>query len=190
MPVLRASAVRAVSSPGSRRLDSRVQDSRCESPRGGAMSGPASTHDLRPSERAFVTAMRQLLFGRFEFLRIERGELALQLPGTEPSTPPAVPGGPKLGRGHPRGEKSQPGSRSLAWRNAWACSRNRPWACPSRPHLPGRGREMPPESVTEACSPFRGRSTRDYNIEDARSFLSGQGVDVEARSLLRSTTCF
>lgn len=41
------------------------------------MSGPASTRDLRPSERAFVTAMRQLRFGRFESLRIERGELVL-----------------------------------------------------------------------------------------------------------------
>jgi hypothetical protein len=41
------------------------------------MSGPASTSDLRPPERAFVTAMRQLRFGRFESLRIERGELVL-----------------------------------------------------------------------------------------------------------------
>jgi hypothetical protein len=30
-----------------------------------------------PSERKFVGAMQQLGFGRFEFLRIERGELVL-----------------------------------------------------------------------------------------------------------------
>jgi hypothetical protein len=41
------------------------------------MSGPASTSDLRPTDRAIVTAMRQLLFGRFESLRIKHGELAL-----------------------------------------------------------------------------------------------------------------
>ncbi len=38
---------------------------------------PVSTRDLLPSERAFVAAMQQLGFGRFEFLRIERGELVL-----------------------------------------------------------------------------------------------------------------
>ena len=42
-----------------------------------AASRPASTHDLLPSERTFVVAMQQLGFGRFEFLRIERGELVL-----------------------------------------------------------------------------------------------------------------
>lgn len=41
------------------------------------MSRPAFTHDLRPSERSFVDAMSRLSFGRFEFLRIERGELVL-----------------------------------------------------------------------------------------------------------------
>ncbi len=41
------------------------------------MSRPASTRDLRPSERAFVAAMSALGFGRFEYLRIERGELVL-----------------------------------------------------------------------------------------------------------------
>jgi hypothetical protein len=43
----------------------------------GAMSGPASTRDLLASENRFVAAMRQLGYGRFEFLRIERGELIL-----------------------------------------------------------------------------------------------------------------
>jgi hypothetical protein len=41
------------------------------------VSRPASTCDLRPPERAFVTAMRQLRFGRFKSLRIERGEFVL-----------------------------------------------------------------------------------------------------------------
>jgi hypothetical protein len=40
-------------------------------------SAPTSTRDLRPSERRFLAAMRQLGFGRIEFLRIERGELVL-----------------------------------------------------------------------------------------------------------------
>jgi hypothetical protein len=38
---------------------------------------PTSTRDLRPSETRFVAAMHQLGYGRFEFLRIERGELVL-----------------------------------------------------------------------------------------------------------------
>jgi hypothetical protein len=42
-----------------------------------AASRPVSTHDLLPSERTFVVAMQQLGFGRFEYLRIERGELVL-----------------------------------------------------------------------------------------------------------------
>ena len=41
------------------------------------MTKPTSTHDLRPSERAFVTAMQRLCFGHFESLLIERGELVL-----------------------------------------------------------------------------------------------------------------
>jgi hypothetical protein len=41
------------------------------------MSGPRSTHDLLPSERHFVIAMSELRFGRFEFLKIEGGELVL-----------------------------------------------------------------------------------------------------------------
>ncbi len=41
------------------------------------MSRPTSTRDLRPSERAFVAAMSDLGFGRFEYLRVERGELVL-----------------------------------------------------------------------------------------------------------------
>jgi len=36
-----------------------------------------STHDLLPSERAFVVAMSELGFGRFESLGIQRGELVL-----------------------------------------------------------------------------------------------------------------
>jgi hypothetical protein len=36
-----------------------------------------STHDLRPSERRFVNAMQALGYGRFESLRIQRGELVL-----------------------------------------------------------------------------------------------------------------
>ena len=41
------------------------------------MSRPPSTRDLLPSERAFAAAMSALGFGRFEYLRIERGELVL-----------------------------------------------------------------------------------------------------------------
>jgi hypothetical protein len=36
-----------------------------------------STQDLLQSERLFLTALSDLGFGRFEFLRIERGELVL-----------------------------------------------------------------------------------------------------------------
>jgi len=39
---------------------------------------PTSTRDLSPSERRFAAAMNHLGFGRFEFLRIERGELVLE----------------------------------------------------------------------------------------------------------------
>jgi hypothetical protein len=38
---------------------------------------PTSTRDLSPVERRFVHAMNDLWFGRFEFLRIECGELVL-----------------------------------------------------------------------------------------------------------------
>ena len=41
------------------------------------MTRPAATRDLRASERVFVAAMTNLGFGRFEYLRIERGELVL-----------------------------------------------------------------------------------------------------------------
>ena len=41
------------------------------------MSRPVSTRDLLASERTFVAAMTNLGFGRFEYLRIERGELVL-----------------------------------------------------------------------------------------------------------------
>ena len=39
------------------------------------MSRPTSTRDLLPTERTFIGAMSSLGFGRFEYLRIERGEL-------------------------------------------------------------------------------------------------------------------
>ena len=38
---------------------------------------PTLTRDLLPSERRFVDAMSDVGFGRFEFLRIEHGELVL-----------------------------------------------------------------------------------------------------------------
>jgi len=41
------------------------------------MNRPTSTRNLLPSERTFVTAMSHLGFGRFEYLRIEHGELVL-----------------------------------------------------------------------------------------------------------------
>jgi hypothetical protein len=41
------------------------------------MSRATWTHDLSPSERRFVLAMNELQFGRFELLRVERGELVL-----------------------------------------------------------------------------------------------------------------
>lgn len=41
------------------------------------MSRPVSTRDLRPTERDFVSEMTALCYGRFEYLRIERGELVL-----------------------------------------------------------------------------------------------------------------
>jgi len=45
--------------------------------REGAQLAPLSTHDLLPSERALVEAMQDLGFGRFEFMRIDHGEIAL-----------------------------------------------------------------------------------------------------------------
>jgi hypothetical protein len=41
------------------------------------MGRPSSTGDLLPSERSFAAAMSSLGFGRFEYLRIERGQLVL-----------------------------------------------------------------------------------------------------------------
>ena len=41
------------------------------------MTSPVTTHDLLPSEAAFVAAMQQLGFGRFEHLQIRGGELVL-----------------------------------------------------------------------------------------------------------------
>jgi hypothetical protein len=46
---------------------------------GGAVKGErlSSTRDLLPSENRLITAMQQLRFGRFEFLQINNGEVAL-----------------------------------------------------------------------------------------------------------------
>ena len=41
------------------------------------MSRPTSTQDLLPTERTFVAAMTNLCFGRFEYIRIERGVVVL-----------------------------------------------------------------------------------------------------------------
>lgn len=41
------------------------------------MTHPVTIHDLLPSEVAFVAAMQQLGFGRFEYLQIRGGELVL-----------------------------------------------------------------------------------------------------------------
>jgi hypothetical protein len=41
------------------------------------MNRPTSTHDLSASERRFLHEMHDVGFGRFESLRIERGELVL-----------------------------------------------------------------------------------------------------------------
>ena len=41
------------------------------------MTRPAFASDLRPLEGSFLAAMTQLGFGRFEFVRIERGEIVL-----------------------------------------------------------------------------------------------------------------
>jgi len=41
------------------------------------MTRPVSTRELSATERTFVAAMTNLGFGRFEYLRIERGELVL-----------------------------------------------------------------------------------------------------------------
>jgi len=43
---------------------------------------PTSTRDLRPSERRFLAVMQQLGYGRFESMRIQRGELVLEPPPT------------------------------------------------------------------------------------------------------------
>jgi hypothetical protein len=41
------------------------------------MTQPATTRDLLPSEAAFLAAVQELGFGRFEYLQIRGGELAL-----------------------------------------------------------------------------------------------------------------
>lgn len=65
------------------------------------MSRPTSTRDLLPSERVFAAAMSDLGFGRFEYLRIERGELVL-----DPW--PTVVRGAKFGSQDPGAAKSLP----------------------------------------------------------------------------------
>jgi hypothetical protein len=40
-------------------------------------SRPANTRDLSTSESRMIAAMRTLGFGRFEYIRIERGEIVL-----------------------------------------------------------------------------------------------------------------
>ena len=41
------------------------------------MIRPVTLQDLLPSEAAFIAAMQQLSFGRFEYLQIHSGELVL-----------------------------------------------------------------------------------------------------------------
>ena len=41
------------------------------------MTSPVTTHELLPSEVAFVAVMQQLEFGRFEYLQIRGGEVVL-----------------------------------------------------------------------------------------------------------------
>jgi hypothetical protein len=41
------------------------------------MTAPVTAQDMLPSEVAFVAAMQQLGFGRFEYLQIRHGELVL-----------------------------------------------------------------------------------------------------------------
>jgi hypothetical protein len=38
---------------------------------------PLNTNDLRPAESLFLRAMQELGYGRFEYVRIERGEILL-----------------------------------------------------------------------------------------------------------------
>jgi hypothetical protein len=44
------------------------------------MNRPSSTHDLLPSERRVVGALRNLWYGRFERIRVCAGELVLSPP--------------------------------------------------------------------------------------------------------------
>jgi hypothetical protein len=65
---------------GEKTRSRRPEDSRRENECGlslTAMSPPQSSRDLSPSERRFSLAMDDLGFGRFESLRIERGEPVL-----------------------------------------------------------------------------------------------------------------
>src|ERR1039457_6207926 len=55
---------------------------RSESENAMSNVAPKSMRDLRPSERQFVDAMRRLGHGRFESVRIQRGELVLEPPPT------------------------------------------------------------------------------------------------------------
>jgi len=44
------------------------------------MNRPASTHDLLPSERRFIDALRSIGYGRLERIRVSAGELVLSPP--------------------------------------------------------------------------------------------------------------
>ena len=62
---------------GRRRFDRGAEVAGYTRAGGGAMTPPVTTQDLLPSEVAFVAAMQQLGFGRFEYLQIRGGELVL-----------------------------------------------------------------------------------------------------------------
>jgi hypothetical protein len=61
---------------------------------------PTSTRELLPSESHFIAIMQQLGYGRFEFLRIECGELVL-----DPS--PSLVRNVKFGTSDPVGPKER-----------------------------------------------------------------------------------
>jgi len=65
------------------------------------MTAPRSLGDLLTTERIFLTAMRQLGYGRFEFLRIAGGELVL-----DPW--PTMVTNVKFGTAHFAGPKERP----------------------------------------------------------------------------------
>ena len=68
------------------------------------MTQPVTIQDLLPSEVAFVAAMQQLGFGRFEYLQIRHGELILN-PG--PVTVRDVKFGSPVNTGKPSAATSE-----------------------------------------------------------------------------------